>query len=229
MLIDAQVGAGSAVPQQRGRGCCAQVSRSSGSSLLGCPPPPPPPPPHRRRASSTASARWPSCPRFCRHWASRCCAPCRCARPPTRCDGGLLLAGRQRCAARAVHRSCACCGQPAPASPPTRAARRTADALLTLSLPHATPRATRQMAYYDKQRYATDDAMRIGRLHTHLPGWTEANVAFMQVGAQQGPGGRSRRTRRANAQQRPRPLPATAAAAERRCHSAACAAALPAS
>lgn len=37
------------------------------------------------------------------------------------------------------------------------------------------------MAYFNKQKYATDDAMRIGRLHTHLPGWTEANVAFMQV------------------------------------------------
>lgn len=39
------------------------------------------------------------------------------------------------------------------------------------------------MAYFNKKRYATDDAMRIGRLHTHLPGWTEANVAFMQVGS----------------------------------------------
>lgn len=39
-----------------------------------------------------------------------------------------------------------------------------------------------QMAYFNKQKFATDDAMRIGRLHTHLPGWTEANVAFMQVG-----------------------------------------------
>lgn len=38
-----------------------------------------------------------------------------------------------------------------------------------------------QMAYHDK-RYATDDAMRIGRLHTHLPGWTDANVAFMRSG-----------------------------------------------
>ena len=39
-----------------------------------------------------------------------------------------------------------------------------------------------QMAYCDKKRYATDDAMRIGRLHTHLPGWTDANVAFMRSG-----------------------------------------------
>ena len=37
-------------------------------------------------------------------------------------------------------------------------------------------------AYHDKRRYATDDAMRVGRLHTHLPGWTDANVAFMQSG-----------------------------------------------
>lgn len=27
-----------------------------------------------------------------------------------------------------------------------------------------------QMAYYDKETLATDDAMRIGRLHTFLPG-----------------------------------------------------------
>jgi pimeloyl-ACP methyl ester carboxylesterase len=39
-----------------------------------------------------------------------------------------------------------------------------------------------KMAYYDKKRYATDDAMKIGRLHTHLDGWTDANVAFMQSG-----------------------------------------------
>ncbi|KAI8110986.1 hypothetical protein M9434_004560 [Picochlorum sp. BPE23] len=39
-----------------------------------------------------------------------------------------------------------------------------------------------KMAYFDKERYATEDAMRIGRLHTHLPGWTDANVAFMQSG-----------------------------------------------
>ena len=38
------------------------------------------------------------------------------------------------------------------------------------------------MAYFNKQRYSTDDAMRIGRLHTHLPGWTDANVAFMRSG-----------------------------------------------
>lgn len=39
-----------------------------------------------------------------------------------------------------------------------------------------------QMAYHDRRRYATDDAMRVGRLHTNLPGWTDANVAFMQSG-----------------------------------------------
>lgn len=27
-----------------------------------------------------------------------------------------------------------------------------------------------RMAYYDKDRLATEDAMRIGRLHTHCPG-----------------------------------------------------------
>jgi pimeloyl-ACP methyl ester carboxylesterase len=39
-----------------------------------------------------------------------------------------------------------------------------------------------KMAYFDKAKYATDDAMRIGRLHTHAPGWSQANVAFMQSG-----------------------------------------------
>ena len=39
-----------------------------------------------------------------------------------------------------------------------------------------------KMAYFDKVKYATDDAMRIGRLHTHAPGWSQANVAFMQSG-----------------------------------------------
>ena len=39
-----------------------------------------------------------------------------------------------------------------------------------------------KMAYFDKEKYATDDAMRIGRLHTHLDGWTDANVTFMQSG-----------------------------------------------
>jgi len=38
------------------------------------------------------------------------------------------------------------------------------------------------MAYHNKQRFSTDDAMRVGRLHTHLPGWTDANVAFMRSG-----------------------------------------------
>ncbi|CAK0784268.1 hypothetical protein CVIRNUC_007472 [Coccomyxa viridis] len=39
-----------------------------------------------------------------------------------------------------------------------------------------------QMAYYDKQTLATEDAMRIGRLHTFLPGWKNANIAFMRSG-----------------------------------------------
>ena len=39
-----------------------------------------------------------------------------------------------------------------------------------------------KMAYYAKERYATEDAMRIGRLHTHLDGWVDANVAFMSSG-----------------------------------------------
>lgn len=39
-----------------------------------------------------------------------------------------------------------------------------------------------RMAYLDTDRYATDDALLCGRLHTHLPGWTAANVAFIQSG-----------------------------------------------
>ena len=31
-------------------------------------------------------------------------------------------------------------------------------------------------------RYATKDAMLIGRLHTHMPGWLDANVAFIRGG-----------------------------------------------
>eukprot|EP00195_Chlamydomonas_chlamydogama_P015082 CAMPEP_0202910112 /NCGR_PEP_ID=MMETSP1392-20130828/51141_1 /ASSEMBLY_ACC=CAM_ASM_000868 /TAXON_ID=225041 /ORGANISM="Chlamydomonas chlamydogama, Strain SAG 11-48b" /LENGTH=330 /DNA_ID=CAMNT_0049600105 /DNA_START=131 /DNA_END=1123 /DNA_ORIENTATION=- len=38
------------------------------------------------------------------------------------------------------------------------------------------------VAYRDKERYATKDALRVGRLHTYLPGWLEANVAFMRSG-----------------------------------------------
>ncbi|GIL63664.1 hypothetical protein Vafri_17694 [Volvox africanus] len=42
--------------------------------------------------------------------------------------------------------------------------------------------AANKMAYFDKERFATQDAMRIGRLHTHLPGWLDANIAFMRSG-----------------------------------------------
>ena len=45
------------------------------------------------------------------------------------------------------------------------------------------------MAYYNKPKYATDDAMRVGRLHTHLPGWADANVAWMQSGGYSVSGG----------------------------------------
>lgn len=37
------------------------------------------------------------------------------------------------------------------------------------------------MAYRDP-KLATIDAMRVGRLHTHLPGWADANIAFMRSG-----------------------------------------------
>lgn len=37
------------------------------------------------------------------------------------------------------------------------------------------------MAYHDPS-FATPDAMRVGRLHTHMPGWSDANIAFMRSG-----------------------------------------------
>jgi pimeloyl-ACP methyl ester carboxylesterase len=42
--------------------------------------------------------------------------------------------------------------------------------------------AANQMAYSNRKRFATDDAMRCGRLHTHLDGWADANVAWMSGG-----------------------------------------------
>ena len=37
-------------------------------------------------------------------------------------------------------------------------------------------------AYFDKKTYATEDAVKTGRLHTFVPGWLEANVAFIRSG-----------------------------------------------
>jgi pimeloyl-ACP methyl ester carboxylesterase len=39
-----------------------------------------------------------------------------------------------------------------------------------------------KLAYKDKERLATDDAMRVGRLHTHLPHWSAASQDFMSSG-----------------------------------------------
>jgi hypothetical protein len=39
-----------------------------------------------------------------------------------------------------------------------------------------------QMVYYDQEKLATSDAMRIGRLHTFCPGWLEAKCAFIKSG-----------------------------------------------
>uniref|UniRef100_A0A7S3R5K7 AB hydrolase-1 domain-containing protein n=1 Tax=Dunaliella tertiolecta TaxID=3047 RepID=A0A7S3R5K7_DUNTE len=39
-----------------------------------------------------------------------------------------------------------------------------------------------QQAYHDKATFATEDAWKCGRLHTFLPGWQEANVAFISSG-----------------------------------------------
>ena len=42
--------------------------------------------------------------------------------------------------------------------------------------------AANKMAYANKGKFATEDAMRIGRLHTHMPSWLENNVSYMQSG-----------------------------------------------
>jgi pimeloyl-ACP methyl ester carboxylesterase len=39
-----------------------------------------------------------------------------------------------------------------------------------------------KLAYFDKERFATNDAMLVGRLHTHLPSWAPANVAWLGSG-----------------------------------------------
>ena len=43
-------------------------------------------------------------------------------------------------------------------------------------------RAANRMAYHDADGLATEDAMRVGRLHTHAPGWADANLAYMASG-----------------------------------------------
>jgi pimeloyl-ACP methyl ester carboxylesterase len=42
--------------------------------------------------------------------------------------------------------------------------------------------AANKMSYYAPETFATEDAMRVGRVHTFLPGWRDANVAWMQSG-----------------------------------------------
>lgn len=39
-----------------------------------------------------------------------------------------------------------------------------------------------QLAYYDKARYATDDAIRIGRLHVYVDTWDEASLNYLESG-----------------------------------------------
>jgi hypothetical protein len=41
-------------------------------------------------------------------------------------------------------------------------------------------RMANTMAYVDRERCATEDAMLVGRLHTHMPGWADAQCAFMR-------------------------------------------------
>ena len=40
-----------------------------------------------------------------------------------------------------------------------------------------------RMAYHDKDRLATEDAMRIGRLHTHCPGGQLAHAPCTTLGS----------------------------------------------
>ena len=39
-----------------------------------------------------------------------------------------------------------------------------------------------QMSYFDKEKYATEDALKIGRFHCLQEGWSDALVSFMQSG-----------------------------------------------
>lgn len=39
-----------------------------------------------------------------------------------------------------------------------------------------------QMSYYNKEAYATDDALKVGRYHTLRDGWEEGMLSFMQSG-----------------------------------------------
>mmetsp|Transcript_235 Transcript_235/g.447 ORF Transcript_235/g.447 Transcript_235/m.447 type:complete len:385 (+) Transcript_235:76-1230(+) len=39
-----------------------------------------------------------------------------------------------------------------------------------------------QIAYFDKEKYATEDAMKIGRLHTLKDGWEDASINYMLSG-----------------------------------------------
>ncbi|GFR41966.1 hypothetical protein Agub_g2766 [Astrephomene gubernaculifera] len=43
-------------------------------------------------------------------------------------------------------------------------------------------RAVNKMAYYDKPRFVTPEAVLLSSLHTQQPGWAEANIAFMRSG-----------------------------------------------
>ena len=44
-----------------------------------------------------------------------------------------------------------------------------------------------ELHYYDKAEFVTEEAEKIRRLHTHLPGWMEANLAFLRGGGFSGP------------------------------------------
>lgn len=39
-----------------------------------------------------------------------------------------------------------------------------------------------QMSYYDKESFATDDALKVGRLHCMRDGWEDSMLSFMQSG-----------------------------------------------
>ena len=60
---------------------------------------------------------------------------------------------------------------------PTPIAKAGVDILRTRLLRNA----ANKMAYFD-QKYATDDAQNVGRLHTLLPQWNDATLSFMRSG-----------------------------------------------
>ena len=39
-----------------------------------------------------------------------------------------------------------------------------------------------ELSYFDKEKFATDDAMLVGRLPVVMPGWEDSNLDYMTTG-----------------------------------------------